>query len=94
MLKEIENTEFVQGVNLDFIDLLENNRTKYLLIFDDSRQKSCNSREFEEIAVAGRHPGLSTIQMKHYFFHKSKLRRDIDHQNTQIVLFKSQRDVL
>ena len=94
MLKEIENIEFVQGVNFYFIDSLENNGTKYLLIFDDSCQEICNSREFEKIAVAGRHRGLSTIYIKHNLFHKSKLGRDIELQNTHIVLFKSPRDVL
>ena len=94
MLKAIENIEFVQGVNFDFIDSLENNGTKYLLIFDDSCQEICNSREFEKIAVAGRHRGLSTIYIKHNLFHKSKLGRDIELQNTHIVLFKSPRDVL
>ena len=36
MQKEIENPEFVQGVNFEFIDSLKDNGTKYLLIFDDS----------------------------------------------------------
>ena len=31
MLKEIENLEFMQGVNFEFIDSLRNNGTKYLL---------------------------------------------------------------
>ena len=35
MQKEIENLEFVQGVNFEFVDSLKNNGTKYLLIFDD-----------------------------------------------------------
>ena len=35
MQKEIENLEFVRGVNFEFIDSLKNNGTKYLLIFDD-----------------------------------------------------------
>ena len=61
MLKAIETIEFLQGVNFDFIDSLENNGTKYPLIFDDSCQEVCNSREFEKIAVARRHRGLSTI---------------------------------
>ena len=94
MLKEIESIEFVQGVNFHFTDSLENNGTKYLLIFDDSCQEICNSREFEKIAVAGRHRGLSTIYIKHNLFHKSKMGRDIELQNTHIVLFKSPRDVL
>ena len=36
MQKEIKNLEVVQGVNSEFIDSLENNGTRYLLIFDDS----------------------------------------------------------
>ena len=93
-LKEIENIEFVQGVNFDFIDSPENNGTKYLLIFDDSCQEICNSREYEKFAVAGRHRGLSTNYIKHNLFHKKKLGRDIELQKTHIVLFKSPRDVL
>ena len=94
MLKEVENIEFVQGVNFDFIDSLEKNGTKYLIIFDNSCQEICNSREIGNIAVAGRHRGRSTIYIKHNLFHKSKLGRDIELQNTHIVLFKSPRYVL
>ena len=55
MQKEIENLEFVQGVNFEFIDSLKNNGTKYLLIFDDSCEEVCNSKAFVDIATAGRH---------------------------------------
>ena len=37
--KEIENLEFVQGINFEFIDSLKINGTKYLLNFDDSCEK-------------------------------------------------------
>ena len=36
MQNEIENLEFMQRANSEFIDLLKNNGTKYLLIFDNS----------------------------------------------------------
>ena len=94
MQKEIENLEFVQGVNFEFIDSLKNNGTKYLLIFDDSCEEICNSKAFVDIATAGRHRGLSTIYIKHNLFHQSKLGRDVELQNTHIVLFKSPRDVM
>ena len=94
MQKEIENLEFVQGVNFEFIDSLKNNGTKYLLIFDDSCEEICNSKAFVDIATAGRHRGLSTIYIKHNLFHQSKLGRDVKLQNTHIVLFKSPRDVM
>ena len=94
MQKEIENLEFVQGVKFEFIDSLKNNGTKYLLIFDDSCEEICNSKVFVDIATAGRHRGLSTICTKHNHFHQSKLGRDVELQNTHIVLFKSPRDVM
>ena len=95
MQKEIEYLEFVQGVNFEFIDSLKKkNLTKYLLIFDDSCEEICNSRAFVDIATAGRRRGLSTIYIKHNFFHQSKLGRGVELQNTHIVLFKSPRDVM
>ena len=93
MQKEIENLEFVQGVNFEFIDSLKNNGTQYLLIFDDSCEEICNSKAFVDIATAGRHRGLSTIYIKHNIFHQSKLGRDVELQNTHIDLFTSPRDV-
>ena len=94
MQNEIENLEFVRGVNFKFIDSLENNGTKYLLTFDDSCEDICKSKAFADIATAGRHRGLSTIFIKHNLFHQSKLGRDVELQNTHIVLFKSPRDVM
>ena len=54
----------------------------------------CNSKAFVDIATTGRHQGLSTIYIKHNLFHQSKLGRDVELQNTHIVLFKSPRDVM
>ena len=94
MQKEIENIEFVQGVRFEVIDSLKINGTKYLLIFDDSCEEICNSKAFVDIAIAGRHRGLSTIYIKHNFFHQSKLGRDVELKSTHNVLFKSPRDVM
>ena len=94
MQKEIVGLEFVQGVSFEFIDSLKDNGTKYLLIFDGSCVEICNSKAFVNIATARRHRGLSTINIKHNLFHQSKLRRDVELQNTHIVLFKSPRDVM
>ena len=84
----------MRGVNFEFIDSLKNNGTKYLLIFDDSCENICNSKAFVDIVIAGRHRGLSTIYIKHNFFHQSKLGRDVVLQNTHLVHFKSPRDVM
>ena len=94
MQKEIENVEFVRGVNFEFFDSLKNNGTKYLLIFDDSCEEYCSSKALVDIATAGRHRGLSTIYTKHNLFHQSQLRKDLELQNTRIVVFKSPRDVM
>ena len=94
MQNEIENLEFVRGVNFEFIDSLKNNGTKYLVIFDNSCEDICISKVFVDIATAGRHRGLSTIYIEHNLFHQRKLGRDVELQNTHIVLFKSPRDVL
>ena len=94
MQNEIENFEFVRGINFELIDSFKNNGTKYLLNFEDSCEEICNSKAFVIIATAGRHWGLSTIYIKHNLFHQSKLGRDVELQNTHIVLFKSPRDVM
>ena len=94
MQKEIEDLEFVQGVNFDFIDSLQNNGTKYLLLFDDSCEEVCNSKAFVDIATTGRHWCLSTIYNKRNLFHQKKLGRDVELQNTHIVPFNSPRDVV
>ena len=93
MQKGIDNLEFVQGVHFEFINSLKRNGTKYLLIFDHSCAEICISKEFVDIATAGRHRGFSTRYIKHNLFHQSKLGRDDELQNTQIVFFKSPRDV-
>ena len=93
-MMEIKNLEFVRGVNFEYIDSLKNNGTKYLLILVDSCEEGCNSKAFVDIATAGGHRGLSTIYIKHNLFHQSKLGRDVELQNTHIVLFKSPRDVM
>ena len=65
-----------------------------MLKFDDSCEEILNSKQFVKIASAGRHRVLNTIYIKHNLFHQSKLGRDVELQNTHIVLFKSRRDVL
>ena len=94
MHKEIENFEFVPGVNFDFIDSLRNNGTKYWLFFDDSREETRTSKAFVDVATAGRHPGTSTFYIKHNLFNQSKPGRDLELQNTRIVLFNSPGDVI
>ena len=46
MQKEIENVEYVQGVNFELIVPLKNEGTKYLLIFDDSCEEIRTPKAF------------------------------------------------
>ena len=46
-----------------------------------------------DISTAGRLRGFTAIHIKHNLFHQGKLGRDVELQNTHIVLFKSPRDV-
>ena len=87
--KKIDNIEFVQGLNFEFIHLLKNNGTINLLTFDDSCDEFCHSNVFVDIATAGRRRRLSTIYIRHNLFHQSKLGRDVELQKTHLVLFKS-----
>ena len=88
MQKEVENLEFVQGVNFEFIDSLKNNGSKNLLIFDDSCEEICNSEAFVDIATAGRYRELSTISIEHNMLqlHQSELGCEVELHNTHIVL--------
>ena len=85
--REIENFEFVRGVNFYFIDSLKNNGTMYLLDFDDSCEEICNSKALVDIATAGRHQGLSTIYIKHNIFHHSKQEETLSYKT--LTLFPS-----
>ena len=87
--KEIKNLEFVRGVNFEYIDSSKNNGTRYLCISDETFEEICISEAFVDIATAGRHRRFSTIYIKHNLFHQSKLRKDVELQDTHIVLFKS-----
>ena len=69
MSKDVENFEFIEGVDFEFIQNHPNNGTKYLLIFDDSCEEISSSKDFVKIVTAGRHKGLSTIYIKHNLFH-------------------------
>lgn len=93
MRLKIDNIEFVKGIDFQLIDELPADGTQYLLIFDDSGREISQSKAFEDIAKGGRHRGFNVIYVKHNLFHKSTLGRDIEIQNTHIVLFKSPRDV-
>ena len=68
MQNEIENLEFVQGVNFELIESLRNNGTKYFLTIDGFCEKICNSKAFVDIATAGRHRVWAQSTLNTTFF--------------------------
>ena len=56
--------------------------------------RDLQSATFFDTATAGRCCGLCTNHINHKLFHQRKLGRDVEVQNTHIVLFKSPRDVM
>ena len=87
--KQTDYLESVQGVQFQFINSSKNFGTQFLLTFDASCAEIWNSEDFVEIATTGRHRGYGTIYIKHRLFHQSILGRDVELQNTHIVLLKS-----
>ena len=83
-----KNLKFIQGVDFDLIEILPNNGTKYLLMFDDSCEEISNSKQFFKIATAGRPKGLNTIYIKHNLFQQSKLGRDAELKKYTHSLFQ------
>ena len=63
-------------------------KPRYSLIFDKKCEKNWNSKAFDDFATAGSYRRLSTIYIKPNLFHQSNYGRDVELQNTQIVLFK------
>ena len=92
MQKDIATLDFAQGVNFEFLKSLKNNNTEYLLFFDNSCEKICNSKVFLAIATVGRHRGFSTIHIKRNLFRQSKPGWHVELQNMHIVFFKSPGD--
>ena len=89
MQKEIEKLVLVHSVMFEFIDSLKDNSTKFSLFSDESYEEMCISKLINDIATAGRHRWLSSYYLKHKLFHHSKRGRDVEHQNTLIVVFES-----
>ena len=86
--KAIDNLEFFQSVEFQFINSLKSNCTTYLLLFVDSFAEIRNPKDFVDIATAGRHRQFSTIYINHNFSHQKNFGWDVEIQNTHIVFFQ------
>ena len=89
LLKKVENKmNIVNCLDLEMIKTLQN----WLLIFDDSCEEIYQEKDFEKIAVSGRHRGIHSIFVKHNLFQQNRWSRTIDLNTTRIFLFNSPRD--
>ena len=71
MQQEIRIIEFISSLDVDFTENFLNDGTNYLLFFDDSCDEISRSKQFEKIAIAGRHRKINCIYIKHNLFEKS-----------------------
>ena len=94
MRNEFDELEYVKGVDFDFIDSFKNNGIENLLIFDNSCEKTSNSKALFGIATAKRHLALSTLVTKHNLLYQRRLGWYFELQVTHIVPFKSPWDVM
>ena len=70
--------EFNQAVTFEIIDSLKNNSRKYLLISDDSCEKTWNSSNFVLFTTTGKRPALNNFYFEHNLFNQNKLGRDVE----------------
>ena len=80
---------FKKYAYLTFLNSLAN----CLLIIDDTCEEIYNDKEFVKLATAGRHKNINVIYIKHNLYQQSKWSRTIDSNTTNIILFKSARDI-
>ena len=80
--------EIYQVVQFELIENVQNIGKKYSLFFDDSCEKISNSKQFAKIFTAGRH-GDRIQYILSMTFSSKKIGREVELQNTDIVLFKS-----
>ena len=93
MQKEIDNLEFVQGVHFEFINSLKETVPSISTILMTHVQNFSTLRSLWTLLRLADIALACTIYFKHNLFHQSKLGRDVELQNTHIVLFKSPRNV-
>ena len=67
------------------MDSLENKGTKFLLNFDASFEKCCNSKLLVDIATARRYGRLKALYIKLNLFHQKEIRRNVELQNTKML---------
>ena len=63
------------------------------MVIDDLYQQACENEYFLNLVIAGRHRNIHLIALKHNLFQQSKHSKTIELNITQMILFKSPRDL-
>ena len=63
------------------------------MVIDDLYQQACEGEYFLNFVIAGRHRNTHLIALKHNLFQQSKHSKTIELNVTQMILFKSPRDL-
>lgn len=88
-----DEIEFIQGLNWDRINYLEDSLRK-LLIFDDLYDTLGSSDDFLNLVVSGRHRNAHIILLKHNLYQKSNHSKTLDLNMTHLLLLKNPRDIM
>ena len=85
--------EFHQGLNWSAVEKCEARKLRTLVVIDDLYQQACEDEYFLNLVIAGRHRNIHLIALKHNLFQQSKHSKTIELKFTQMILFKSPRDL-
>ena len=86
--------EFHQGFDWNAVEKCEAQSLRTLLVIDDLYQQACEDEYFlMSLVIARRHRNIHLITLKNNLFQQSKHSKPIELNATQIILFKSPRDL-
>ena len=85
--------EFHQGLQWSAVDKCEAQKMRTLVVIDDLYQDACEDKAFLSLVVAGRHRNIHLMILKHNLYQPAKNSKTIDLNVTQMILFKSPRDI-
>ena len=91
--REKVSIEFLQGLQWTAVDKSEAEKLKTLVVFDDLYQDACEDGAFLNLVVAGRRRNIHLMTLRHNIYEPLKNSKTIDLNVTQMILFKSPRDV-
>ena len=93
MRKSKNSIEFHQGLQWTVVGRNESENLKTLVVIDDFYQDACKVGTFPDLVVAGRHRNIHLMTLRHNIYQPAKKSETIYLNVTQMIFFKSPRDV-